>query len=478
MNITVKGKEIRINNPRIVIEDEHRAEVVEFAIQHASSIQGLSGMAFYVQYRNKVGEVGMDSTETTYAEAEDTLHISWLPSASFSKERGVVEIQIVGFTQSLVQTEDTEYQAGKMYFTEEGEFLPVYPADSQNSPKVGDEITDTVYENEVTGNDHRWSTEKAILLLPENIVDGGTPVYTKAQVQNLITQLNLQVLQGGTYASLSRQYAEGKKSDGTDVVNGEAGYQDNAKFFKDLAKNWAIKVPGTVEGAELSAKGYALVAEQRSQEAEVYALGTKNGIPQPAFADKNAKHFAEEADASASAAAQSASDANADATVAYDAAVAAESAKSDAETARDRAKDWANKAEDVEVAEGEYSAKHYAAKASASATSADNSATDAGTAKTDAEAARNKAQEWAEKDTEVETGKHSAKYHAEGAEDNASLSRQYAEGKHLDGTDVTSDEPGYNNNAKYYAEQAALQNVGWAWVLQSNGDYKLGLLEQ
>lgn len=59
----------------------------------------------------------------------------------------------------------------------------------------------------------------------------------------------------------------------------------------------------------------------------------------------------------------------------------------------------------------------------------------------------------------------------------ASLARQYAEGKKIDGTDVVSGEPGYHNNAKYWAEQAALQSVIWAWVLQDDGNYKLGLLE-
>lgn len=39
-----------------------------------------------------------------------------------------------------------------------------------------------------------------------------------------------------SYASLSRQYAEGKKLDGTDVVSGEAGYEDNAKYWKEEAE--------------------------------------------------------------------------------------------------------------------------------------------------------------------------------------------------------------------------------------------------
>ena len=46
------------------------------------------------------------------------------------------------------------------------------------------------------------------------------------------------------------------------------------------------------------------------------------------------------------------------------------------------------------------------------------------------------------------------------SEDYASLSRQYDEGKHLDGTDVTSGEEGYENNAKYWADVASHYAVG------------------
>jgi hypothetical protein len=89
----------------------------------------------------------------------------------------------------------------------------------------------------------------------------------------------------------------------------------------------------------------------------------------------------------------------------------------EAEAARDKAEDWAEEAEDVEVEEGMYSAKHHSAKAAA--------------AQTASEAARDKAEDWAEEaeDVEVEEGMYSAKHHsakaaaaqaaAEGARDDA-----------------------------------------------------------
>ncbi|MCO5164652.1 MAG: hypothetical protein M9939_26540 [Mesorhizobium sp.] len=85
-----------------------------------------------------------------------------------------------------------------------------------------------------------------------------------------------------------------------------------------------------------------------------------------------------------------------------------------AEAARDKAQDWAEKAEDVTVEPGSYSAKHWAAKA-------EDEKDLAATAKTGAENARDKAEKWAEEDEdiEVEPGSYSAKHWAEKAQDAA-----------------------------------------------------------
>ena len=79
-----------------------------------------------------------------------------------------------------------------------------------------------------------------------------------------------------------------------------------------------------------------------------------------------------------------------------------------------KAGDWAERAEDVLVEAGKYSAKHHAAKASASATTAGNHVTTASNHVTTASNHSTKAGEWAEKaeDSLVESGKYSAKHHA------------------------------------------------------------------
>lgn len=273
-SILVKNKEIRVKNSQIVIEDEQRAELIEFTIYSANSIEGVMNMAFYVQYRNKLGEVGMDILNNAYPSEivhNDLLVLDWLPSATFSKERGAVEIQIIGFTQSLEPSEDETYQSGKMYFTESGDFIAVYPSTSTHSPKVGDEITGTVYENDFTTIDHRWSTEKVSLVLPENIYENGTPIYTEAQVKAIITQLNDQIL-------LARDWAckENAKVDSTEYsakyYAQEAGaHSTDAEAQALLAKKWATYTTGKVDGSEWSAKHYAQEAGQSAQTVSEHA---------------------------------------------------------------------------------------------------------------------------------------------------------------------------------------------------------------
>lgn len=278
-SVIVKNKEIRVKNPQMVIEDENRAELIEFTITNANSIEGVDGMNFYVQFKNKLGEVGMDTLVNPLGEVHnDMLVLDWLPSASFTKERGKVDIQIIGFTESLVVSADTTYKSGKMYFSDStGTFLPVYPSTSEHTPKVGETILGTVYENQITGDDHRWSTEKCTLTLPENIYDNGTPVYTEEQVKNLITQLNEQVLLAETYsesaedsasdAEESALKAEGfavGEQNGAEVSSSSPYYENNAKFYSESARDSADDASTSATNAQTSEDN----AEQYAEDAD------------------------------------------------------------------------------------------------------------------------------------------------------------------------------------------------------------------
>lgn len=290
-SVIVKNKEIRVKNPQMVVEDENRAELIEFTITNAYSIEDVEGMIFYVQYRNKLGEVGMDTLVNAYPSEivhNDMLVLDWLPSASFTKERGKIEIQIVGFTESLVVTSDPTYQSGKLYFSDStGTFIPVYPATSTHSPKVGDAITGTVYENQVTGSDHRWSTEKCILLLPENIHDNGTPIYTEAQVKSLITQIQEELSYAGTNALRAEGFAIGEQN-GTDVGSDSPYYHNNAKYYNEQAE----EAESSASDSATEANAYKIDAENARDKAEEWATKTNGKIDN---IDYSAKHYAGEA---------------------------------------------------------------------------------------------------------------------------------------------------------------------------------------
>ena len=97
------------------------------------------------------------------------------------------------------------------------------------------------------------------------------------------------------------------------------------------------------------------------------------GYQTAAAASSAASLSAESAASFASSAQAQAVSASGSATQASNALTSSEEAQDAAEAARDLAQKWASEVEDVEVSGGEYSAKHYAAKAAESAASADHS---------------------------------------------------------------------------------------------------------
>lgn len=110
---------------------------------------------------------------------------------------------------------------------------------------------------------------------------------------------------------------------------------------------------------------------------EIVAVDVEAAIKEVSVGYQTAAAAASAASASASSAASSASSAQAQAvsasgyaTQASDALTGSEEAQDAAEAARDLAQKWASEVEDTPVSGGEYSAKHYAAKAAESALSA------------------------------------------------------------------------------------------------------------
>lgn len=185
----IKKKEINIKNTnRLLIEDEVAPEVIQFVIQDASTIQNIDSLSFYLQYKNALGQYGIEYLEKS-ADGEDIV-LTWNPSGVFTKENGRIELQIFGYTTSYRHTVDIEFlEGGEYYNGTTHEQITVYPADSANSPKVGDSISD--YETEqgflvvnrivIT----RWSTVKTSITLPENIEPTDNPLIDKWNRGNL-----------------------------------------------------------------------------------------------------------------------------------------------------------------------------------------------------------------------------------------------------------------------------------------------------
>lgn len=97
------------------------------------------------------------------------------------------------------------------------------------------------------------------------------------------------------------------------------------------------------------------------------------------------------------------------------------------------------------AASSESNAKTSETNAKTSETNAKESETKAKTSETNAETSEENALKSEEK----------AKTYMENTQEINELASEYARGKKIDGTDVSSDEPGYKDNSKYYKEQAA-----------------------
>ncbi|MCG7628396.1 hypothetical protein MHM88_11310 [Epibacterium sp. MM17-32] len=150
-----------------------------------------------------------------------------------------------------------------------------------------------------------------------------------------------------------------------------------------VSKQWAETAMSSQLQSAIDAKDNAVAAKETAAEKSVEASDSAS----------TAASKAVEASDSASTATTKASEAGASSAAAGSARVGAETARTEAETARDKAQDWADKAEDATVESGKYSAKHHAAKASASASTAHTKADEADAAKSAAQTAKTEAEE-------------------------------------------------------------------------------------
>jgi len=234
---------------------------------------------------------------------------------------------------------------------------------------------------------------------------------------------------------------------GTDVTSGDATYHNNAKYYASEAADSSAAAESSETGAR-TAQGAAETAKTAAQAAQAAAMAAQYAAE---TAEGGAQTFAQTAATCASSAVTNAAAAGANA------ATAAESAE-DAEA-------WAigkRNGTDVTSSDATYhnNSKYYAAEASSSAAAASGSEDSAENSAEDAEA-------WAlgkRGGTDVTSSDpayhNNAKYYATAAAGSATAAEESAEdaeawatGKR-GGADIPSSDLAYHNNAKYYAAEA------------------------
>lgn len=245
-----------------------------------------------------------------------------------------------------------------------------------------------------------------------------------------------------TSKSDSEAYAVGTRS-GTPVTSGDATYHNNSKYYSEQAT-----------ACVTASAGFASNAEDSAEDSEAWAVGKRNGVDVSSSDDtyhNNSKYYSEQSeshveDAEAWATGKrggtdvGSSDETYHNNSKYykeQAATSATNASSSATEAESYAKGGTN----TRTGEDTDNADYYRGLAATSATNASSSAT--------------LSESWAVGGTSTRTGEdtNNSSYYATQSGNHSLDSEAYAVGKR-NGTDVTSGDVAYHNNAKYYSENA------------------------
>lgn len=204
---------------------------------------------------------------------------------------------------------------------------------------------------------------------------------TKAAISEENTESYMQATKA--INEIASEFARGKKVDGSDVVSGETGYNDNAKYYKDLAASSA--------SAAATSENNALVSQNAANQSAISASNSASSAKESASAASLSEN---NASGSASNAAISAADALASETRAKTSETNAKSSESSAATSASNASDSATSASSSKTAAAtsEKNAKTSETNAKTSETNASSSKSAAATSASNAKTSETNAQ--------------------------------------------------------------------------------------
>lgn len=297
--VNIKRKEFNIKNPtRLIVEDEVKAESIQFAIQEASSINNYESLTFYLQYRNNLGEYGFEHLDHSYDSTDDRILLFWEPSALFTKERGKVEIQIVGQLSFYAETTDAIFIANKDYYVISSGFytkLEIH-TDGHTAPYAGQSITEykgsagvMVYEYI---SQTRWSTIKTAITLSENIIGTEIDLPDTNYIEKALADMHMSIVENREISGTVKGYMDTTKGymEAAQSAVGEAeAAVDRASGFADLAQQYSLDAQAALRNTEelrdylekYTTKAYrTTIGDGRSSYTVIHNLGTYNIILQ------------------------------------------------------------------------------------------------------------------------------------------------------------------------------------------------------
>ena len=424
----------------LVIGGQNDADTIRFVIPktYAGEVDlSDSVWSFYITYENKEGQGDTVLLTKSLSKQSETIYLDWKPGQTATQVEGKLTCQVFG---TKAGSGDAVCRFTTLPFA-------VYISKWLNPDPITQSLPTVI--------------EQALELMAEY----------NAQLEDAFDAKDTAV----ESAKIAERYAKG--TEGGVAVESGTGYHDNSKYYSELAKNSQTAAKAS-EDAALASKNAAATSQSAAKTSETNAKASETAAKNSQTAAKASEDAAlaskNAAAASQSAAKTSETNAKASETAAKssqtaakaseDAALASKNAAAASQTAAKASEDAAKASEEA-AAE---SADDAAASASSASSKASDAASSASTATSKAAEATTKASEAATSATQAASNASTAGSKATAAASSASeaeaqrkLAERYAVGTE-DGTPVSSGE-GYENNAKYWADQAkATINVSGA----------------